>query len=74
MKRFLLCLFTFLFVSVACVGSGLLLSINDSSYSENVGGGIGNNENSEVTEDDDIEAYATPTNDSPWTSHYAQLV
>ena len=34
----LLCLFTFLFVSVACVGSGLLLSINDSSYSENVGG------------------------------------
>ncbi len=69
MKRFLLCLFTFLFVSVACVGSGLLLSINDSSYSENVGEGIDNNENSDII--DDIEAYATPTNDSPWTSHYA---
>ena len=45
MKKFFLCLISFLVITTASVGSGFLLSACDYSYSEHSGGGISEDEN-----------------------------
>ena len=61
MKKFLLCLFSFLFIGTALAGSCFLLAGCDSSYSqeengENSEGNLGNNEeNADTPSEDDME-------------------
>ena len=58
MKRFLICLFSFLFIGCSIAGGAVLLS--NSSYSDNTGGGSSNDENN-------VEQNA-PTNTDLWTA------
>lgn len=40
MKKFLLCLFSFLFITTATIGSGLIFSGCNQTHSENAGGDL----------------------------------
>ena len=63
MKRFLICLFSFLFIGCSIAGGAVLLS--NSSYSDNTGGG-------ESSPDENDVAQNAPTNSDLWTNgHYA---
>ena len=63
MKRFLICLFSFLFVGCSIAGGAVLLS--NSSYSDNSGGGKSSPDENDVTQN-------APTNSDLWTNgHYA---
>ena len=63
MKRFLICLFSFLFIGCSIAGGAVLLS--NSSYSDNTGGGESS------PDENDVEKNA-PTNSDLWTDgHYA---
>ena len=60
MKRFIISFFSILLIALTSVGGGLLLSACDnSSYSENVGGGVGDSTNEDVNTPSD----ETPTDD-----------
>lgn len=45
MKKFLLCLFSFLFITTATIGGGLIFSGCNQTHSENAGGGFDNLQN-----------------------------
>ena len=60
MKKFIITFFSILLIALTSVGGGLLLSACDnSSYSENVGGGVGDSTNEDVNTPSD----ETPTDD-----------
>ena len=58
MKRFLICLFSFLFIGCSIAGGAVLLS--NSSYSDEYRGGDSSNSENDVTKN-------APTNDDLWT-------
>ena len=68
-KKFLICLFSFMFIASACITSGILLSGSSYSVPASESGGVGIQDNENLTNDNnDVTSTATePTNDGSWT-------